>query len=322
LAVVWAVGAVPASATEVPRDVVLKYAPELRFHPGERYFPYSPDAFIRRSALNWEGCGLGDDLRPRGTVDAGRLGFGGQAYLSPWISSRSIAKVRFLSCHEDGGGDRVRFRTTDFTRPWAKRREPPLAGRHGFELDVEDAAHRGYAGEPARAPVLYQSGTTRSGKRFVTYWLFYAFNRFESPGPDQTHEGDWEQLAVLLTPELELAAVAYSAHGGLRVWTDSQVQLADGTHPRVFVARGSHATYREPGNYDVFGPTDDQARDGGPTWDTWESARGFASVEERSWWGYGGSWGRISRLHSDLSGPAGPGAWKARYPAEWDRGGG
>jgi hypothetical protein len=198
----------------------------------------NPDAFTRRSALNWEGCGLGNDLRARGR-------------------STPAGSVSASRC----------FRTTDFPRPWAKRREPPLSGRHGFELDVEAAVHRGYAGETARAPVLYQSGAARSGERFVTYWLFYAFNRFESPGPDQTHEDDWEQLAVLLTLAMELAAVAYSAHGGFDVWADSQVQLADGTHPRVFVARGSHATYREPGNHDVFGPTDDQA-DGGPTWDT------------------------------------------------------
>ena len=95
----------------------------------------------------------------------------------------------------------------------------------------------------------------------VTYWLPYFFNN----GFNE-HEGDWEFVAVILRPgsgidEVTPVAAAYSQHleGLARWWPGSPearrrllgqplfVEVEDGTHPAVFVARGSHASYFEGG---------------------------------------------------------------------------
>lgn len=310
-----------AGAEEVPRSVVLQYAPKVSFDPEEAYFPYSPDAFIERSQLNWSGCDLGDQLKRRGTINPAKLGIRSPSpFFSPWISSRSILGQRLLRCSSKRENGKTRFRTSDFTRPWSKGRAYPLAGIHGFELDADDATHPGYASQPSLAPVLYQSGVTRAGNFYVTYWFFYAYDQFKWGIPLQTHEGDWEQVAVLLTPDRRLFSVAYAAHGHFSFLSGSDIPLSNGSHVRSFVARGSHAMYPRPGEYDVFARLHDKAREGGITWNTWGSPDEFAPVEERSWWGFGGAWGSASRLHSDYSGPSGPGPWKPKYPAEWDQG--
>ena len=73
----------------------------------------------------------------------------------------------------------------------------------------------------------------------VQYWFFYAYN----PGTLNQHQGDWEMIEVVLdSTETPLYAV-YSQHnaGEMAEWKD--VETVDETHPRVYVALGSHASY-------------------------------------------------------------------------------
>lgn len=83
----------------------------------------------------------------------------------------------------------------------------------------------------------------------IQYWFLYLFNGFEN-----WHEADWEQITVRLEggagrPRPE--AVFYSAHQGghFRDW--EPVEKLAGTHPVVFVARGSHANYFVAGIHPV-----------------------------------------------------------------------
>jgi hypothetical protein len=90
------------------------------------------------------------------------------------------------------------------------------------------------------------------GKVIVQYWYFYYddFYSYTSPASDfiwQAHEGDWEVVNVVLSGDGEPRFVGYSQHclGQRRAW--SKTPRWRGHHPIVYVARGSHANYLEPG---------------------------------------------------------------------------
>jgi hypothetical protein len=86
----------------------------------------------------------------------------------------------------------------------------------------------------------------------VQYWFFYYFNQF-----NDLHEGDWEGMQVAFdanSPSEALDAgpseIALFQHeGGEKArWGDSKVQK-EGTHPVVYPAAGSHATFYGPAVY-------------------------------------------------------------------------
>jgi hypothetical protein len=87
----------------------------------------------------------------------------------------------------------------------------------------------------------------------VQYWFFYYFNQF-----NDVHEGDWEGMQVAFdhaaTPAEALAQrpsriVLFQHAGGERAdWSDPKVQK-HGTHPIVYAAAGSHATFYDDAIY-------------------------------------------------------------------------
>jgi len=103
-------------------------------------------------------------------------------------------------------------------------------------------------------PVAYAHIATEPGHPglVVQYWFFYYFNQF-----NDVHEGDWEGMQISFdadTPAEALAQgpsqVALFQHaGGERAdWDDTKVQK-DGTHPIVYPAAGSHATFYDNAIY-------------------------------------------------------------------------
>ena len=84
----------------------------------------------------------------------------------------------------------------------------------------------------------------------LQYWFFYYFNHF-----NDLHEGDWEGMQITFkaaTPEEALATepdeiVLFQHSGGERAdWDDPKVEK-QGTHPVVYSAAGSHATFYSDG---------------------------------------------------------------------------
>jgi hypothetical protein len=80
----------------------------------------------------------------------------------------------------------------------------------------------------------------------LQYWFFYYFNQF-----NDLHEGDWEGMQITFdvdTPGEALTAspsqiVLFQHSGGERAgWDDAKVEK-QGTHPVVYSAAGSHATF-------------------------------------------------------------------------------
>ena len=92
----------------------------------------------------------------------------------------------------------------------------------------------------------------------VQYWFFYAYNDYEL----NQHEGDWEMIVVFLDLPKNPIGVAYSQHhsGQYAFWGD--VEKTDGTHPNVYVARGSHASYFRPYQGKVGLENDEVGNDG------------------------------------------------------------
>jgi hypothetical protein len=88
-------------------------------------------------------------------------------------------------------------------------------------------------------------------EKWLQYWFFYFYNDFNLVGSfigAGRHEGDWEMIQLRLgegdTPDY--AVYAQHRHAGVRHW--QQVERLPGSQrPVVYVARGSHASYFEPG---------------------------------------------------------------------------
>jgi hypothetical protein len=86
----------------------------------------------------------------------------------------------------------------------------------------------------------------------LQYWFFWYFNQF-----NDLHEGDWEGMQITFGAETPAAAlheepgeiILFQHAGGERAkWTDGKVQK-EGSHPIVYPAAGSHATFYDSAVY-------------------------------------------------------------------------
>jgi hypothetical protein len=111
------------------------------------------------------------------------------------------------------------------------------------------------------APTIYgrvwQQGGSVGAGIVLQYWLFYPLDDWRNSTTKPTlwhmHEGDWEEVSISLSSAGKPLAVAASQHdlGVNRPW--SQVRIANGTHPVVWVALGSHANYLSQGFHGAAG---------------------------------------------------------------------
>ena len=188
------------------------------------------------------------------------------------------------------------------------------------ESDVISDGEGDYAKQAARLHEedkyrnrIYGHATVDSeGRTWLQYWFFYFYNDFNLFGElfgAGRHEGDWEMIQLRLDDggSPDYAAYAQHKHAEVRRW--DQVDLAPGaTRPIVYVARGSHASYFEPGLHstgDWFEWADGKRRsprlqleiveDGQPEW---------------QWLLWPGHWGdtKPGVLPFDDDSPVGPGA--------------
>lgn len=162
----------------------------------------------------------------------------------------------------------------------------------------------------------------------IQYWLFYLYNDAWN-----VHQGDWEMVQIVLDGEGRPQYAAYAQHNtySWRPWDEVLVDTRDSDgdgqaeeHPRVYVARGSHASYFQ---YTPEGYGGDRVTDTkdfiipvirmlpGPDDDT----TGF------SWLRFGGRWGEVPAKGVSCKncdpGPVGPlynsGGSKWTTPLDW-----
>jgi hypothetical protein len=172
---------------------------------------------------------------------------------------------------------------------------------------------------------IYVHVTSEAGFIVVQYWFFYAFN----PGTLNQHQGDWEMIQIVLdSTETPQYAVYSQHHAGERVdWKD--VEKVDETHPRVYVALGSHASYFRPyqgklgiesdilGNAYTLKPEDLEI--------IYLGEKGTGNhPSSHDWLEFGGKWGNWARIVDaslGAAGPSGPGqnenAEKWLNPVSW-----
>lgn len=283
-------------------SVVECYAPILRFHPNETVHPMDPADFLQASELKWaadRGC---DDptIRARSELTAENLN-------NHFTFERDTFFSLFNSCNLLADANLIR--SSEFTKPntavadnGASR--PFSAGSRllptseGFYIDPLVLSPGQFSGNEVTAPAFYY----RSGNE-IHYWFFFSDDpKTEAIRDDPwEHEGDWEHVVVLVAGPDKFVGIEYHGHGCQPV-SSTKPEL-DGTHPVVYVARGSHAMYEAPRPaaswpascpslaQDIFtGTTDEAAFTAGvsKTWRTWEHLR---PIEQQPWYGFGGAWG-------------------------------
>ncbi|NIU81300.1 Vps62-related protein, partial [Candidatus Bathyarchaeota archaeon] len=164
-----------------------------------------------------------------------------------------------------------------------------------------------------------------SGNLIVQYWFFYAFN----PGTLNQHQGDWEMIEIILDSTERPTYAVYSQHfsGERAIWND--VEKVDGTHPRVYVALGSHASYFKPYQGKLGLESDTVGSREEIPWEDLdilylgEMGSGKHPATQ-DWLEYGGRWGNWAEL-ADIArgaaGPSGPGHGENEekwvHPASW-----
>jgi hypothetical protein len=121
--------------------------------------------------------------------------------------------------------------------------------RGSYAKDFQALRNDGQAPAATYAHIAREPGVTGL---VVQYWFFYYFNQF-----NDVHEGDWEGMQISFDADTPAEALAqgpdqialFQHAGGERAdWDDSKVQK-DGTHPVVYPAAGSHATFYDDAIY-------------------------------------------------------------------------
>jgi hypothetical protein len=109
--------------------------------------------------------------------------------------------------------------------------------------------------EEGKAPAVTYAHIAREAGHpgfALQYWFFWYFNQF-----NDLHEGDWEGMQITFEASTPAAAlkeepseiILFQHAGGERAsWEDGKVQK-EGTHPIVYPAAGSHATFYDSAVY-------------------------------------------------------------------------
>jgi len=204
------VGQAGADALRLPQseagELARRYAPALFFHEDELFRPQCVEVMIDHARLRVKGAEQGVTNQPNAEVLF--QNYGAEYFLDLWYGAEGNSGYLNYTAHRDF-----------------------------YELFLRPEAGQKSSAYPVTA---YAHVTTdeASGRIALQYWLFYYYNDSYNK-----HEGDWEMVTVVLDAEQQPEFVTVTAHHGgtRRLWEN--VHLVQGTHPAVYVARGSHANY-------------------------------------------------------------------------------
>jgi Tol biopolymer transport system component len=142
-----------------------------------------------------------------------------------------------------------------------------------------------------------------NGEIVLQYWLFYYYNSKSILGYG-LHEGDWENVSVILGPDYVPRRAAYAQHTSGERCDWSHVQRTLTGRPVVYVAQDSHASYFSSGDHNV---------DAGAVFDNADGQGGSVAPavsvldSSVSWFGWPGSWGSTTGGFPNSASPHGPG---------------
>jgi hypothetical protein len=321
----------PPADPIVTDDPIRTFAPLASIHSREPVAPTTVDYFLNSARLFWSfrGC-------------PAKALIGKLATREQWMQLGTMSKLE-QAARCDGGG--TKYSPSAYTRPYGDHR-PGLQGREGFYLDLDKDKRKprvAATGSPQKiltgVPVYYECHLeVGAGDRVcppandpgerderITYWFFYPYSIPPKGTKEISHEGDWERISVLVhrlkdglwTPK----SVRYHEHDGhVDVpWADVRKapdETGVATHPRAYVAKGSHANYRRAGKFvqvlalggfEIVRVKDDaRACPSCPLWFTWQR---LVDATGEPWYGFGGAWGQVGDS-SEFTGPLGPSKYK------------
>lgn len=295
--------------TSAPFDmetVGRRFAPLVRFHPEEGYFPSTVPWFLKQAEL-WHRA-------------------------SPMHANRPTTLIRVLQKGQVNPtsliSQRVKRDRSD-TSPHANIRP---GSRGTFCLNVPDNTNaiKTYVGNlrTAKCYVHLQPGL-RVGRWWLAYLFFYPYNGSISPIISSAHEGDWEHIRVEVDNQgSKVHRIYMAAHEGgswYRRYSTNDPQRVGyrhynrTDHPIVYSARHSHATYatasvvkrRLLGN-DKLMPDDLTGR--GKEWKTWNHLEVLGDwanpLPGQKWLKFSGRWGQLWGFFHGPTGPAFKDWWK------------
>jgi hypothetical protein len=171
--------------------------------------------------------------------------------------------------------------------------------------------------------VIYGRAVRGAHDLWLQYWFFYFLNDYQLAWGIDVHEGDWEMIQLRLEGDGDAARAveaAYAQHTfcEVRAWEDvwrldrekreagEEPAPGDEDRPLVFVGRGSHASFFQPGYHptDFYDITDGRQRAKTDT-------RLVDVTEAPGWLRWPGHWG------GERTGYKGPSA--PRRHAQWGR---
>jgi hypothetical protein len=296
-----------AHAASAPRPLTLEeatshYAPLVYLARNEANRPANASEYIANSSLNWShDSGRKDqkNIAKKHHINEGLLGSGGYKGQTEGLI---------------GGPGGPEIPSNADVRPKDKK---GAGGSEGFYLNL-DNANRASRKSGLDAPVYFEA----KNHHYITYWFFYAFNdgptQGKADGVDD-HEGDWERICVRLDGNNRATEVAYFQHEGHKTMPWSAVPKS-GSHPIVYSAKGSHASYTTPGPKPIYKHTfagnvkiaTDQPSAG----KQWHTQQHLLDAHKQAWYGYGGAWGEVGDTEIS-TGPQGPSHHKAPAPDGW-----
>jgi hypothetical protein len=195
-----------AQAPTPPLTLALRFQPHLFFDRGERWRPTDVDAFLAEPGHQFCTTSALPDV------------------CVPFVSP---AQLTVPDSYLDLRG--TRLDGVDATSPdlaTCPRSLPTL-----LECDLGGRS------------VIYAHVTQGATRTAIDYWWFMRFNNFSI----DLHEGDWEGVTVITDAAgKRVRAVDYAAHASVWRYRDGVARLDGGRHPRVYVARGGHASYPRP----------------------------------------------------------------------------
>ena len=236
----------------VQRYLAEVYAPILRFDRGEEFHPVGVEAMVKNAKMMDATAALAGE---RFTAEAiWRWNAGDVTWVdgvdggpSPWPLPSDVAPENtYLSLNVDIGA-------------------PALYHNHGRYVNWWKAIRDQYN------PTVYYRVAEIDERIVLQYWLFYVWNspgglplgsRNQDIAKEFNHEGDWEGIQLVFDRSALMRAlrtgdapqpigVGFAQHEhGMWVLSDDVQWLSD-THPTIFVADGSHASYHESGSTDL-----------------------------------------------------------------------
>jgi hypothetical protein len=281
------------------QNPVFCYAPVVRLHPDEFTFPMDIAEFVTHSRLMWNrdhGC---DDEMVAENIDPQRIG---NSAANPYTAQ----EAGWPGCDPSGH----QFPANELTAPGVDGKDHGLDKEEGFYLDLDDDQRLGAVPAQRHGQVKAAASYSFSAdRRHITYWFMYGFNQ-GAPGTGtyvDHHEGEWERITVDLDGQRLATHVRYWQHTCTTPETvPYQAVEKAGTHPVVYSALGSHASFPDilevpreglcPLDGALAGPLagqgwGDKTAAGGAEWKTW--ATDLRDAAHESWYGFGGAWGEV-----------------------------